>query len=330
MIDTELRALFDEVLQDEPLKTPTVHDDVARGRRLQHRRRRRIATAALGAAIVTAVTATDLPGTLMRSADIPLGPSTETVTQIDANPFFLINDPAWTIMRADLSDVKTAWYKRGSDRATISWYDVEDPTTSSLVQNREAALTEIPTTVLGRDGSIFILADGFELIWWDGATEISVTAQVSSLDEFQAVIETVHEVDAETWIGATERSARDYDNAAAIAEIASNVPVPDNFPSLAEGRLDRIDPDDEQGLTEGALHWVACAWVREWVDAERPSDRIDIRDQLSQVVDWAAEHNAITDATVWTSAQTIIDGETTVEGHTRTESILDGVSCGGW
>jgi hypothetical protein len=330
VIDTELRALFDEVLQNEPLKTPTVDDDVARGRRLQHRRRRRIATAALGAAIVTAVTATALPGTLMRSADAPLGPSTETVTQIDANPFFLINDPAWTIMRAEIDDVKAAWYKRGSDRATISWYDVEDQTSSSLVQNREAALTEVSTTVLGRDGSIFILADGFELIWWDGATEISVRAQVGSLDEFQAVIDTVREVDAETWLSATERYAHDYDNVAAIAEIASNVPVPDSFPSLAEGRLDRIDPDDEQGLTEGTLHWVACAWVREWVDAERSSDRIDIRDQLSQVVDWAAEHDVRMDKTVWTSAQAITDGKWTVEGRSIADHAPEELRCGGW
>lgn len=328
MIDTELRTLFNELLQDETPPMPTIDEDLARGWRLRNRRRRRIAAAGIASAAAITLAAAVLPGSVMQGADVSLGPSTSTMTDADTNPFFLLDDPAWTMMRADLSDVKTAWYKRGSDRATIAWYHVEDPATSALAQNRRAGLAEIATTVLGSDASIFARDDGFELVWRDGTIELSVNAVIGSLDEMHGLAESLRQVDAETFLATGDDEL--HDNSAAIEEIASNVPVPDNFASLVEDRLNRFDPADEQGLTEGVMHWVACGWIREWVDAERSNDRNQIRTELSAVVDWAAEHDAITDATVWTSAQTIIDGETTVEGRTRTESVLDGVSCGGW
>jgi hypothetical protein len=76
-----------------------------------------------------------------------------------------------------------------------------------------------------------------------------------------------------------------------------------------------------------SLLQTAFLFTGDWHAAE---DLVQISDQLSQVVDWAAEHDVRMDKTVWTSAQAITDGEWTVEGRSIADHAPQELRCGRW
>lgn len=336
MIDTQVRALFEEVLDDEPEALPPVDEDVARGRRLRRRRRHQLAATALAATVAAAVAVTALPDLGLRSPDAgsTLAPAADTVARTGEPPRILLGDPSWTVthsfeVRPESGEVQLT---RAGDTAQINWYLPDDPATTILADRRAAGHDEETVTVLGHEGRLFHYGDrDYEVIWQHGNYEIYLRAHVDSRDDVDALIGGLRLVDDDTWLAAMpDDYVRAVDNSRAVAEISADTPVPDSFSDLVEDRLYYVDPTDEHALTVETLHWVACSWVREWVQAEWQDEPISIDDELAEVIERADDEDAITEESVWTYARAIVDGETVIDGTLMAHSAPDDLRCGGW
>lgn len=334
MIDSDIRTLFEEALGDDTPAHPTPDEDVARGRRLRRRRRQFHALAGLVATASIALAFALIPGPGFSGDDAEIAADGEQPLTTEVAPTLLLDDPEWAVWNADLSgDGGRIQYKRGIESVYISWYEFDDPATTGLGNYRSQGLPEIPTTVLGHDAAIFEPDDGFyDLVWQENGVEVSVSGSFDSIEEFQDLVERVYEADEQTWLSFMDDATRTFDNAEAIAEIAANVPVTETFQSRVAGRLDFIDPADEQLLTQEVLHWAACGWVRKRLDGYENQDPSYADDHLAQVLDYADAHNAVTEEPVWDYAEAIVAGEDTVNGRPLYDLFYasKALRCGGW
>jgi hypothetical protein len=349
-MSTQLRDLLDAALTEEPLAGPTLDDDVARGRQAR-RRRRRHRVSAIVAGVATSVAAalvvpvSPLSVTDSESADLVFasaGANPGLTASTDAVPHLLVDHPDWTIDQAaqilpnsgDLYLINAALGIGSTDLGVeISWGLLDD-SESKIEDRRSDGLEGQAVTVLGQPAILFTYSEtDFETFWRIGNHEYRVRAVDVSFADYQILLDSLREVDAETWYAAMpDDFERAYDNVEAIEKRAAELPVPDEFVDWYGERLSHVSPDDALGLDVGVAHWAACYWVRASFGDDatfEPSE--EITENLTTIQHWAEGKDAVNDDAVWDHTEAVVNGSNAVNGEPiNIGSAPTDLRCGGW
>lgn len=238
--------------------------------------RRRLVLAGVAAAIAAGGL---LTGLLFRPDDRPDW-AAEAIAVAEAVPRVLVTRTGWEVTRADelgtdLGEMTFA----GPDgqELSLSW----GTGTSGGYEDRldewsHDARRLDDTTLAGHRAAVFRSGGPerphFVALWQDGSYGLEVRGDFPDLEAFVDLAGTIEPVDVDTWLSAMPPTAvRPESRAAAVRQMLADIPLPVGFDaaSLSTGPG---SVRDRYQLGAEVTGRVACAWIRQWVDATRTGD----------------------------------------------------------
>lgn len=226
---------------------------------------------ALAAAAMAALSAVFVISTGSRSDDAW---AAALVRIAEQSPRLSIDAPGWRVSRADEFNGTTGemTFSNGRRQMELRWQPVEAH--ASTVADRAASADVASTAkVLGVSARLFRYAgtDDFTALWATGAHAIELRGSAPNADAFRALLESVVQVDVDTWLEALPSNVVvPTARPAVVAEMLADVPTPRGFDRARLARADTVRDRYQLGaVVTGA---VACAWIEQWIAARRDGD----------------------------------------------------------
>lgn len=234
----------------------------------------------------------------------------EAIEIAEANPRFLIDDPAWGIKDVDVSnfdvDRGSMEFRNGEKRVLLDWirfpeeYGVDDgeilrelPTLEEwyAFESRCASpdgvvpcatfIRDFEVEIAGRPGIASEQRDGgtnsngatlfqMDLFALDG---ISVSMYLYDVppEEIDALLASFVQVDVETWLAALpEQAVEPLDRPEVVDEMLADVPVPDEVD--VEALKESTIGSDRYSVGADITSAVACTWLDQWAVAREDGD----------------------------------------------------------
>jgi hypothetical protein len=191
----------------------------------------------------------------------------------EANPRLLVTAPGWKIIRADEFELDSGelTFSDGGRRFELHWYparlyeqylrdraNVSSPEHSIL-------LGQPATTVdYGRDEYATMLAP-------QGSVFIEVRGRLGSKRAYEEIVNSLRQVDVETWLGAMPPSTvRPEARSETVDQMLRGIPVPPGFDAATLQSESSIS--DQSSLAVKVGNAVACGWVESWIAARAAGD----------------------------------------------------------
>lgn len=191
------------------------------------------------------------------------------------SPLLLLDADGWTVERADIywGDLGEMNFVNADAALDLHWRDgaafqeyVED-------RSREAVDSDT-TTVLGREAFMFLYGGGgndWTTLFHDGRYTIEVRGAFADHAVYRALLDSLIEVDVDTWLSAMPDSViASADRPAAVRSMLADIPLPDGFDAAA---LEDGPLRERYQLGATVAGAVACAWIERWVDATQRGDQ---------------------------------------------------------
>jgi hypothetical protein len=245
--------------------------------------RRYAVTAVAAAAAVTAVLAATAlishhPDERVAAPAAPsarAGYSVVALAAAEQNPRLLIGEPGWkaTTVYGFAEKSGTITFTKGALSLEMDWYPGEQY--QGYYADRLDVSPPAPVTVDGWAGSLFrYSATRFAVMLRprDGVfVEFGTASNGWTRPEFDRVRALIRRVDVSTWLAALPPEivtpAR-VDEAA--TKVLADVPLP---PGFDIGTLGDLGTNDQYQFGAGVTGRVGCAWIAEWIRADRAGDR---------------------------------------------------------
>ncbi|MEV1333723.1 hypothetical protein AB0J20_29590 [Micromonospora costi] len=275
-----------QTLLEEIMSVPTLHSALEPSRPDRRTRPslvRRTAGALAAAAVLAGVLTVpamlrDQPddrqeGRRAAPAGTPMVYSAAALKAAEDNPRLLINQPGWTVTTVYGFAEKqgTIAFSSDSQRLEMNWYpaDVYD----AFYADRLRVSRPEAVTVDSWPGDRFTYRAGDFAVMLrprDGVFVELRTGGHWSRDTFDQVLTDVVRVDARTWLAALPAEIVTPDRVATEAtRILADVPLPPRFDTAD---FDDIGANDPYQFGVEVIGRVGCAWIAEWLRAERTGD----------------------------------------------------------
>ena len=231
-----------------------------------------IATAALGAAAasIIGIVAVGYGG---KGADTAY--AAELVAVAQANDRLLIR--GWTVTRADefTVDEGEMTFTDGSHELELRWGPAADFASFLADRSHPGDTDQLGgVTVLGRPGHLFHYPNSQDyttLVEPDGPHYLELRGDAGNESAYRAVLDQLHTVGVDTWLGALPASVvKPIDRAAAIDQMLVGLPLPAGFDRSALGASSSVS--DRYQLGAKVAGSVACAWFDQWFTATAARD----------------------------------------------------------
>jgi hypothetical protein len=257
-------------------------------RRRRGQRAVRVAVAAVAAALVAGVLLRPQPDEVTVK---DWSPSAVQVAH-DA-PRLLIGEPGWEVSEVVDFEVDDGQLRFRGPAGALDLHWRPGDAHQGYVDDRAASSSGPPTTIIITDlpAVLFQYRDSGRLtaLWVDGPHALELSADDIDPDEFRHLAESLERVDVDTWLSALPPSVvRAENRAASVAQILSDIPLPDGFDvsALESGG----DAADRYTLGVETIGPVACAWIEQWEDATAGGDTAAAQravDAMGTIHDWA-------------------------------------------
>lgn len=248
---TGRRDLLEEILRAEPARSTSAT------RRLGPGPRRAAAGLAVAAAVAAVGAVAAGPPWLRSAPDATVASDSAPVERV------LLDAPGW---RLESIDDGSATYRGDGPTLEINVYP------AAQWASRSADLadlgTPVPTTVLGRDASVFAYAasDHVAVRAPAGSTFVTVRAQGLDAGGFDALLTRLVPAPA---VAPTPTGLGPADRDALVARWQDGLSMPSGVDYL-DPHLAGVTPEQSTAVT--VLRGVACGWVRDWASAARADD----------------------------------------------------------
>lgn len=213
------------------------------------------------------------------------------VEAAESTPLLLLEADGWSVERADIHLGDEGEMTFASDDASVDLHWRDGDAFDEWVEGVAAsASSSAATTVLGHDATTFLYAgtDGDRTtLFHDGDHTIEVRGVSADAAAHQSLLDSLVEVDVDTWLSAMPESViAAADRPATVRTMLADVPVPDGFDvaALEDGPL-----RDRYQLGAEVAGGVACAWIERWIDAVESGDQpaaAAASDALATSHDW--------------------------------------------
>jgi hypothetical protein len=221
-------------------------------------------------------------------------------------PRLLVGAPGWEVSEVvdfEVDDFELR-FRGPAGVLDLHWRSADQH--QGYVDDRAASSSGSPTTltITGLPAVLFQYRDSGRLtaLWVDGPHALELSADGIDPDEFRHLAESLERVDVDTWLSALPPSVvRAENRAASVAQVLSDIPLPDGFDTAAlEAGGDVADRYD---LGAQITLPVVCAWIEQWLDATASSDTAAAQravDAMGTARDWAILQD-MADEGAWSS-----------------------------
>lgn len=197
-------------------------------------------------------------------------------------PLLLVGHDGWDVVRANQYewDEGEVVFSNGERDLELTWRPAAQH--DGYVEDRAAdAADSWDVEIARRHGKLFRYdrTTDFTTLWVDGDLSLELRGVFEDVHAYRAVAETLDRVDEETWLAALpDETVAPDERPAAVDEMLRDVPVHPDV-RVAELKESRAVNDRYQVGAEvsGA---VACAWIRQWVEATAAGDDAAARDAV--------------------------------------------------
>jgi hypothetical protein len=197
----------------------------------------------------------------------------------EAAPRLLVGEPGWNVTRADQLSVQLGemTFTRGERELELHWQPARE--LDLLVEDRKhSSDLSSSAPVAGTEAQVFRYegSNDFVAIWVQGDHALELRGIAASVEEFEAVLASLHEVDVDTWLSAMPESViKPGTRAEVVDEMLADIPLPEGFDVEALKEGDSVRDRYQLGaVVSGA---VACAWLDRWVAATHAGDNTAAR-----------------------------------------------------
>jgi hypothetical protein len=190
-----------------------------------------------------------------------------------ANPRLLVTMPGWKVVRADQfqPDEGEVIFGDGKHHLDMHWYPAQAYGTYLRDRARESPVAR--GTLLGQRSTTISYTRGeyATMLAPQGRVFIEVRAQLGTRAAYEEVLQSLRDVDVETWLEAMPPSVVQPDARSALVErMLRGTPLPPGFdPSALQGE-DLISNRTSLGVA--VANEVACGWVESWIAARQNRD----------------------------------------------------------
>lgn len=270
----ELREAIMSTIPTEPLALPAEDLDhpgvpLRSGVTSPRRWRRLVAIAAVAAASVTAISVVDLPGRSGPSSSAWAAPLVEFA---ERSPLLLIDDPAWTVERADeYGEEGEMTFVTGGLQAELFWRNgplsewLEDRLANGIDLGSHPVANGTATLVQYRG------TDDYVALWEASGRVLEFRALAEDADEFTSLIDALEVVSVDRWLAAMPASViKAADQPATITEMLEGVPLPPGFDPASIANDSAVK--DRYQVGAQVVSAVSCAWIERWLDAKARGD----------------------------------------------------------
>jgi hypothetical protein len=346
--DADVRALdlhsAEADLMEEIMSTPVFESVGAAPPERKRRSGRRLTALAAAAAVAVVVLFV-----ANSSNDAGSVWAAEVVEVAEAVPRLLIDDANWRIQYADeyTTEDVTVTFTDGTREFELRWWQSADP-----YEAPDEADTVEAITVLGHEALLvrhepvggataqddlhpLYAGTAFTTVWADSGYRVIANGWgFDSQEDYQSVLGALREVDVDTWLTAMPASVvRPDDTDAVVAEMMVGMPTPAGFD--AAEIVTEVGVRDREGLIYEVSSAVTCAWLDQWVDANRVGDQAAADEAVGAlgtardwpiVQEWAVMRNW--EPFPWQYADAIASGGTLADG-TSVDDVLPAGSVEG-
>lgn len=197
-------------------------------------------------------------------------------------PLLLVGHAGWHVSRADQYEVDEGeiTFSNGERDLELVWRsaDVHD----EYVQDRVAEAAETWDVEIANRHAQLFRYDGttdFTALWVDGDLSLELRGVFPNVHAFRAVAESLGRVDEETWLAALpEQTVTPAERPAAVDAMLRDMPV---HPGVrVEDLKQSTVVNDRYQLGARVSGAVACAWIRQWLQATERGDEAAAREAV--------------------------------------------------
>jgi hypothetical protein len=188
-------------------------------------------------------------------------------------PLLLVTAEGWRVTYADQSGTDgDMMFSSGTHGLELTWRAADTHDTYLKDRERDAG-DSWDVTIAGQPARL-IRYEGttdFTALWLDGDKSLELRGVFADVDAYKAVAATLQFVDEETWLGALPDDVVDPDERPAVVEsMLADIPV---HPKVDVEKLKTSSAiSDRYQLGAQVSGAVACAWIDQWIEAERSGD----------------------------------------------------------
>lgn len=262
----------------------------------------------------------------------------EVVAVAEAAPRLLVDQPGWSVSRADqfsVSDGETT-FTDGSRELDLHWVPADQHDDKVVDRANSSDLRE-DISVVGRD-AVLLRYEGtmdFVALWRHGDHSVQARGIFATVEQFRDVLGSLIEADVDTWLSAMPDSVvKPGSRAVAVDEMLVDVPLPDGFDRTALRSGDAVQ--DRYQLGAMVAGSVACRWIEVWIAAvdagdvaaeERAADAMSTSHNWQVLLDMDKEGDY--PEVVWELADAMANDPPVLGGMPITvrESYSDSLGC---
>jgi hypothetical protein len=187
-----------------------------------------------------------------------------------ANPRLLVTSPGWKVVRADQfqPDEGEVTFGDGEHRLDMRWYPAQ--AYGMYLRDRAQVSPVARGALLGQRSTTVEYAQGeyATMLAPQGSVFVEVRARLGTRAAYEEVLQSLRQVDVETWLEAMPPSVvRPAARSALVERMLRGTSVPPGFdPSALE---DENSISRRSTLGVAVANEVACGWVESWIRARR-------------------------------------------------------------
>jgi hypothetical protein len=271
--DDELRSLSLDAAEAELYAAILREGRPRRAARL-HRPRRRVRWGGIAAAAVAVgILVVSLAGEGARLGTSPERAWAAPALRVaNAVPRLLIDEPGWTVQRADQFTVREGemTFRKGARTIDLHWRSGDG---APYLADGAANAKRLPTVdVLGTMATLFRYpGDDFRAYWPRGRYTMELRAGSTTPAEYRRLVGSLKEVSVDEWLGAMPPSVvLPRDAQAVVDAMLADMELPDAFDASALRAGEAIR--DRYQLGARVAGAVACAWIERWIAARNSGD----------------------------------------------------------
>jgi hypothetical protein len=202
-----------------------------------------------------------------------------------AAPRLLVGASGWEVTRADEFGVGYGemTFSNGDRRLDLQWDRGRD---LGAKLARPGSGIEALGTITERGLTMhlfrYVGVPDYVATWSQGGYGLHARGLAAGVDQFKALVSTLHEVDVEAWLSAMPQSVvKPAGRSKIVLAMLDGVPLPPHFDVGALLRRDSVTVVDRYQLGAHVSSAVACVWLQRWVIARREGDAPGVRQAVA-------------------------------------------------
>ena len=199
----------------------------------------------------------------------------------ESSPLLLLDQPGWTVTRADESDAVEG-------EMTFTHADAGGPGRTAALNWRRGSLASwqqdrakdmallVHHTVLGQPAQVTQYPEyqgtkDFTAIWPESSRVLEFRAVADSLAAFEQMLDSLKRVDVDTWLSAMPASVvKSANRSSVVKDMLADIPLPPGFDATSLENKPLVS--DRYQLGAQVAGAVACIWIDRWAAARKRGD----------------------------------------------------------